>query len=241
MHIREGVGSVAKVTTELRYLFNSSWDWQVRKIANGMYEFVAPSKADLDLLIKFTEFQCRSSDLKVCVERSSLATDSFASLSSVWVRASGFPQWARKEKVVEEVAFLIGDPEEIDKQSLIGRGTIRVKVQCKHLGEISGSSEVFLNGFGYKITWTVETTPGTSQQTATLQDPGNQGKDDEDKEEEKSDSYTPFQEEFAKEGQDQQGGDGNGQASQTGPGTKRVGHNTQVYGSSGDDVRPVVF
>ena len=29
MHIREGVGSVAKVTTELRYLINSSWDWQV--------------------------------------------------------------------------------------------------------------------------------------------------------------------------------------------------------------------
>ena len=152
MHIREGVGSVAKATTELRYLINSSWDWQVRKIANGMYEFVAPSKADLDLLIKFTEFQCRSSDLKVCVERSSLATDSFASLSSVWVRASGFPQWARKEKVVEEVAFLIGDPEEVDKQSLIGRGQARVKVQCKHPGEISGSSEVFLNGFGYKIT-----------------------------------------------------------------------------------------
>ena len=87
----------------------------------------------------------------------------------------------------------------------------------------------------------METTPGKSQQTATLQDPGNQGKDDEDKEEEKSDSYTPFQEEFAKEGQDQQGGDGNGQASQTGPGTKRVGHNTQVYGSSDDDVRHVVF
>ena len=56
MHIREGVGSVAKVTTELRYLINSSWDWQVRKIANGMYEFVAPSKANLDLLIKFAEF-----------------------------------------------------------------------------------------------------------------------------------------------------------------------------------------
>ena len=112
--------------------------------------------------------------------------------------------------MVEEVAFLIGDPEEIDKQSLIGRGPVRVKVQCKHPGEIFGSSEVFLNGFGYKITWTVETAPGTGQQTTTLQDPGNQGKDDEDEEEEKSDSYTPFMEEFAKEGQEQQGGDGNG-------------------------------
>lgn len=31
MVIREGVGSVSKVTTELRYLISSTWDWKVKK------------------------------------------------------------------------------------------------------------------------------------------------------------------------------------------------------------------
>lgn len=56
------------------------------------------------------------------------------------MRAFGFPQWARKEKVVEEVAFLVGDPEEVDKQSLAGKGPVRVRVLCKKPEEISGSS-----------------------------------------------------------------------------------------------------
>ena len=60
MIIREGVGSLEKVTTELRYLINSILDWKVKKVANGRYEFLAPFKAELDLLIKFTEFQCKA-------------------------------------------------------------------------------------------------------------------------------------------------------------------------------------
>lgn len=86
MHIRDGVGPVSKVTNELRYLINSKWDWQVRKIANGKYEFVVPSKGDLNFLTKFTEFQC-----KVSVEKASLTDGSFDQLTSVWVKMSGVP------------------------------------------------------------------------------------------------------------------------------------------------------
>jgi len=38
--------------------------------------------------------------------------------------------------VIEEMAFLIGDPKEVDKSSLAGKGPVRVKVQYKDPKEI---------------------------------------------------------------------------------------------------------
>ncbi|RLN19541.1 hypothetical protein C2845_PM02G17690 [Panicum miliaceum] len=124
MIIREGVGSVSKVSTELRYLISSTWDWQ----------------------------------------------------------------WARKEKVVEEIAFLIGDPEEVDKTSLPGKG---------HTNR------------------------------ADSKNPSAPSEGDKDEEEEKSNSYSSFLEEFAKEGLDPQGGNGSGQASQARDGSKEKGKHRQ--------------
>jgi len=47
-----------------------------------------------------------------------------------------FHSGPKKEKVIEEMAFLIGDPEEVDKSSLAGKGPVRVKVQYKDPKEI---------------------------------------------------------------------------------------------------------
>ncbi|RLN25050.1 hypothetical protein C2845_PM07G07000 [Panicum miliaceum] len=171
MVIREGVGSVSKVTTELRYLRSSTWDWKVKKIANGRYEFVAPSKPDLDFLIKFTEFQCKSSDLKV----------------------SGLPNWARQQKTIEEIAFLVGDPLLVDTKSLVGSGPVRVKAMCKDPAEIGGSNTVYLNGSGFKLSWKVEK---KIEETKEVDAPDLQDEED-DEEDEKSDSYNPLLEEFA--------------------------------------------
>lgn len=57
---------------------------------------------------------------------------------------------------MEEVAFLIGDPEIVDVRSLAGSGPIKVKVWCNDPAEISGSNSVHFIGAGYKITWKVE-------------------------------------------------------------------------------------
>ncbi|RLN04923.1 hypothetical protein C2845_PM13G08300 [Panicum miliaceum] len=187
----------------------------VKKIANGKYEFAVPSKADLNLLMKFTEFQCKSSDLKVYVEKSCYNTGSFEELKQAWVRVLGLPQWARQEKVVEEVAYLIGDPILVDKESLSGRGHVRVKVNCKDPAQINGSNNVFFNGSGFKITWVVE-------EESAKKDKGGDifaGVDNDD-EEEKSDSYTPFLEEFANP-KGKSAGDGGAHSSQSNPQNKK--------------------
>lgn len=59
----EGKGSVSKVTTELQYLINSTWDWQVRKLATDEFMFVVPSAKDLEFLTRFKEFKCISNML----------------------------------------------------------------------------------------------------------------------------------------------------------------------------------
>uniref|UniRef100_K3Y2Q5 CCHC-type domain-containing protein n=1 Tax=Setaria italica TaxID=4555 RepID=K3Y2Q5_SETIT len=184
-----GTGSVTKVTTELRYLINSKWDWQVRKIANGRYEFVVPTKADLEFLTKFTEFQCKSSDLKVSVEKASISDGFFDLLTSVWVKMSGMLDWARKEKPIEEAAYLIGDPEEVDRRSLQRRGPVRVKVACKNPKEINETSNVYFNGLGFQITWTVEMETIAESQPPK---PADKEEEDDENDEIKSDDYSPF-------------------------------------------------
>jgi len=103
-------------------------------------------------------------------------------------------EWRR---TVEEVAYLIGDPEVVDAKSLSGDGPIRVKVWCKDPTAINGSSSVFFNGAGYKITWKVEKKlrQGEERGPHETLDEG-EDPDDED-EEEKSDRYTPLLEEYA--------------------------------------------
>ena len=89
---------------------------------------IPESFTSLDLLIKFTEFKCKSSDTTVSVERYGMDTGAFNTLSQVWVQVMGFPKWARYEKIVEEVAYLIGDPDMVDIASLAREGNIRLRV-----------------------------------------------------------------------------------------------------------------
>jgi hypothetical protein len=104
MKIIEGKASVAKITTELQYLIKSDWDWQVKKMASDEYMFVVLTAKDLDFLTKLSEFKCKINDITVSVERSDFMVGCCDLLSQVWVQVCGIPYWARKEKMIEEVA-----------------------------------------------------------------------------------------------------------------------------------------
>ena len=51
-----------------------------------------------------------------------------------------------------ELAHLIGDPEEVHLPSLQWK-SVWVKVSCKNPNQIGGTSEVFINKQGQKISW----------------------------------------------------------------------------------------
>jgi hypothetical protein len=194
--IIQGKGSVSKVTTELQYLISSTWDWQVRKLDANTYMFVVPSAKDLEFLTKLKEFKCKISDMVVSVEKSDLMMGCSDMLTSVWVQLMGVPYWARKEKAVEEVAYLVGDFEELDKSTLPGLGPIRVKVSCKDPKEIKGASKVYFNKRGFMVSWLVESETTQKIKNGSKLPPENKddGEEEEDEEEE-SDNYDPFREE----------------------------------------------
>lgn len=90
---------------------------------------------------------------------------------------------------MEEVAYLVGDFEELDKASLPGLGPIRVKVSCKDPKEIKGASKVYFNNRGFMVSWLVETEKTQNLKNKSTAPP--EPKEDEEEEEE-SDHYFPF-------------------------------------------------
>jgi len=85
------------------------------------------------------------------VDKSDLMVGYLDIISQVWLLVYGFPHWARKEKAVEEVSYLVGDFIEVDTKSLPGLDPIRVKVSCKDPSSIQGSSKVYFNGRGFLL------------------------------------------------------------------------------------------
>lgn len=107
----------------------------------------------------------------------------------------GIPHWAKKERAVEEVAYLVGDFEEIDLSTLPGLGPIRVKVSCKDPNQIKGASKVYFNKSGFMVSWLVESEKAQDSKNANKEN--FEHKEDEEEEEEEdeeySDNYFPLQ------------------------------------------------
>lgn len=74
-----------------------------------------------------------------------LTEDAFEELCVVWVKAYGIPIIVRSEMVVKEFAYLVGDPEEIDKESLNRKGRVRVRVAWRDPSKIKGEMFIFIN------------------------------------------------------------------------------------------------
>ncbi|CAO2147079.1 unnamed protein product [Urochloa humidicola] len=109
-------------------------------------------------------------------------------LQMVWVRAEGIPEVVRKEPHVMELAYLVGDPEEVHLESLKWK-SVWVKVACRDPKAIGGTSEVFINKQGWKISWYVEEkAPGKVEGTTATRgrDDGGDTTDEDDPESQES-------------------------------------------------------
>lgn len=109
--VLEGRGTKLRISIELRYLVDSEWNWDVKRISGSEFIVNIPSKAVMTLLNKMGKIKFITSDILAAVEETTLDPDVFQMLESVWVRAVGIPDNARSEFVVMELARLVGDPE----------------------------------------------------------------------------------------------------------------------------------
>jgi len=119
--VLEGRGTKARIKTELQYLVDSKWDWNVKHISRSEFMVNIPSKAVMNILTKMGKIKFITADILAIVEESTMDPNVFQVLQYVWVRAIGIPNNAHSEFVVMELARLVGDPEEVHLPSLSWR------------------------------------------------------------------------------------------------------------------------
>lgn len=75
--------------------------------------------AVLKLLRNMGKIRFTCCDVVATVEETKMDPDPFATLYTIWVKATGIPKVAKKkEPYVIELAYLVGDPEEVHLESL---------------------------------------------------------------------------------------------------------------------------
>lgn len=117
--------------TELQYLMDSKWNWNVKRISGSEFLVNLPSRVALNLLTKMGNIKFITSDIVAVVDETNMDPGAFQVLQSVWVRAVGIPKIARTELAVLELAHLVGDPEKVHLPSLQWK-SVWVKVSCNN-------------------------------------------------------------------------------------------------------------
>jgi hypothetical protein len=133
---------------------------------------------------KFRSFEFETANVKAKVIPTDLSVCADDKLETVWVKAYNFPQIARKEEVVREIAYQVGEPEEVDLKSLEGFGPVRIKLCCRDAKQVRGESQVYFNKESRGIRWEViEDDRGKSGNTSKF----DMLREDEEKEEDNED------------------------------------------------------
>jgi hypothetical protein len=155
--IMEGEADEGKIVAELCALYEETGVWAVKKLSDNSFLVVFPNKEMRRGLTRFKKgFYFVTDEIKAQVVDSVLDVEAIDKLLEVWVRAFGIPQQAKKERVARQLAFLVGEPQIVDKASLSKPSWVRIKVACRRPDLIGGINVVYINGQGYKIRWEVE-------------------------------------------------------------------------------------
>jgi hypothetical protein len=147
--IFEGVATEEIIKTELNYLFRGRTGWTISHLGENEFILYFPS----DELTKFMSFEFATTAIKAKVEPTKLEKEVVSILEETWVKATGFPAKAQKKDIIREISYLVGDPIEVDEDSLLKGRAVRVKVWCKDPLKIEGSTMVLFNKQGHMITW----------------------------------------------------------------------------------------
>lgn len=85
---------------------------------------------------KFESFDFETSSVKAKVIRTEISAAADGNLVVVWVKAYNLPLRARTVDTVMEVAYIVGDPEEVDLNCLKKPGPVRIELACRNAREI---------------------------------------------------------------------------------------------------------
>jgi hypothetical protein len=141
----EGVANEGIIERELKYLFKGRTGWSISHLGDNELILHFPSEELRFELKKFRSFEFATSPLKAKVEPTNLEKEVVSILEETWVKATRFPAKVQKKDIIKEIAYLVGDPIEVDEASLLKGRAVRVKVWCKDPMKIEGSTLVYFN------------------------------------------------------------------------------------------------
>lgn len=93
-----------------------------------------------DQLTRFKHFGFETANITAQFKVAEAPSDLSASLQSVWVKVFNWDPEARIEHNAREIAYMAGDPEAVDLQSLNRSGPVRLKVAVRHPKLIRGET-----------------------------------------------------------------------------------------------------
>lgn len=151
--VESGFCSEAKIVREMRYLFEKyqTWDWKIKQVEQKKFMLEFPNKDTRRELTRLKGFDFQESNIRANLRDTERTIEASVELQEVWVIAYGVPPMAKTESIMKKIAYLIGDTLEVDAISLNSE-VVRIKVWCRDPTKIGGTSEIFLNRVGYKIT-----------------------------------------------------------------------------------------
>jgi hypothetical protein len=151
--VLESAANVEIMETELKYLFKGRTGWTISQLSDMEFLLHFPSEVLRFELTKFKSFEFATASIKAKVEPASLDKEAVSVLEETWVKATRFLAKAQKKDIIKKVSYLVGDPLEVDEESLMKGMAVRVKVLCKDALKIEGSTLVYFNKQGHMTTW----------------------------------------------------------------------------------------
>jgi hypothetical protein len=134
MIIEYGLVTADCIEKELRHLFKGISKWPIKKMNDeNQYMITFPSEAIRDQLSRFRGFDFETSIVKDKVIATEMSSGADGNLEEVWVNAYNFPPNTKSVEVIMEIAYLIGNPEEVDLNSLKKTGPVGIEVACRML------------------------------------------------------------------------------------------------------------
>lgn len=189
MTILEGNGDIVDVDMELAHLFRDKDNWKIKEISDNEFLITFPDEDMRRQLTRFKNFGFETGSITAKVKATEIPAEASSVLQSIWVKVYNWDPEARLEQVVREIAYMAGEPEAIDMQSLNRDGPIKIKVAVRDPRLITGETEVFFNSVGRKLTWIVEDMEGSEKGNKTSssskfdrhKEKGNEDDEDEDR------------------------------------------------------------
>ncbi|RLN33818.1 hypothetical protein C2845_PM03G18580 [Panicum miliaceum] len=172
-------------------MFKGDFKWEIKKMqAENEFMITFPSENIGEQLSRFKSFDFQTAAIKATMIPSDLSLGADGNIDVVWVKAFNFPPKARTVEVVMEVAYIVGDHEEVDLSTLNKSGAVRIKLACRDYREIKGETQVFFNGESHRIRWVVEASESSNIKNVSHNkfDRRKNKEGEEDKEEERDDS-----------------------------------------------------